>query len=200
MARNTIPPLTKPLFSGRALNRTMLAKVFFLPSSRQHSSEVPRRADRPLCFPPPPPDRAPAAPDAALRRTPVGRLAALPPHLRQTEHNDVWRWWRTKQLWIPTAFISPDSNQRPNRKDEILLTFFGRGKSSSSSLLLLAKEMPSIYFKNGDSLPTAAPWRPACAAVRPPRQHGRLAGCRGRRLPMVFVCWLKSLSFKKRRS
>ena len=40
-----------------------------------------------------------------------------------------------------------------------MLTFFGRGKSSSSSfllllllLLLLAKEMPSIYFKNGDSL------------------------------------------------
>ena len=140
MAWNTTLSLTKPLFSGRALNRTMLAKVFFLPSSRRHISSLPLTAaalcgaptghcaSRRRCQIEPLPRRTP-------RRTPVGRLAALPPHLRQTEHNDVWRWWRTKQLWIPTAFISPDSNERPNRKDEILLTFFGRGKSSSSSSL-----------------------------------------------------------------
>ena len=56
-----------------------------------------------------------------------------------------------------------------------MLTFFGRGKSSSSSflllllllLLLLAKEMPSIYFKNGDSLPTAAPALAASLCSRP---------------------------------
>ena len=150
MAWKTIPPLTKPLFSGRALNRTMLAKVFFLPSSRRHSSSLPlasvcgaptglcasrrRRQIEPL------PRRTP-------RRTPVGRLAALPPHLRQTEHNDVWRWWRTKQLWIPTAFISPDSNERPNRKDEILLTFFGRGKSSSSPLKFIYSEKATKFCK-----------------------------------------------------
>ena len=133
----------------------MLAKVFSSPPHGGLCASRRRRQIEPL------PRRTP-------RRTPVGRLAALPPHLRQTEHNDVWRWWRTKQLWIPTAFISPDSNERPNRKDEILLTFFGRGKSSSSSsLLLLAKEMPSIYFKNGDSLPTAAPALAASLCSRP---------------------------------
>ena len=40
---------------------------------------------------------------------------SLPPHLRQTEHNDVWRWWGTKRLW--------PLSQRP-KKDEIWrLTF-----------------------------------------------------------------------------
>ena len=165
MAQNTTLSLTKPLFSGRALNRTMLAKVFSSPPHGGLCASRRRRQIEPL------PRRLP-------RRTPVGRLAALPPHLRQTEHNDVWRWWRTKQLWIPTAFISPDSNERPNRKDEILLTFFGKGKSSSSSSLL-AEEMPSIYFKNGDGQPQSQ--QPALAALA---QRCRLVG-------HVVVAWAR---------
>ena len=65
----------------------------------------------------------------------------------------MWRWWWTKQLWIPTAFISPDSNERPNRKDEILLTFFGRVR--------YVTEIPSIYFKMGTSHPASAETSPS---------------------------------------
>ena len=65
-------------------------------------------------------------------------------------------------------------------------------------LLLLAKEMPSIYFKNGDSLPSARRALAASLCSRPTASAGMGAWLGGRR--WSFVCWLKSLSFKKRRS
>ena len=51
------------------------------------------------------------------------------------------------------AYISPDSNKRPNRKDEILLTFFGRVR--------YVTEIPSIYFKMGTSRPASAKTSPS---------------------------------------
>ena len=73
---------------------------------------------------------------------------SLPPHLRQTEHNDVWRWWGTKRLW--------PLSQRP-KKDEIWRLTFSTTTTTKKiiecqqeTLLAFAKkEAAESYYSSG---------------------------------------------------
>ena len=57
---------------------------------------------------------------------------SLPPHLRQTEHNDVWRWWGTKRLW--------PLSQRP-KKDEIWRLTFSTTTTTKKKSLNVNKKL-----------------------------------------------------------